>query len=264
MSIYKALKDSLANTATTMPFRTGNPMLGSLYDMYKAGSGAWGALTGTNKPASTPSPQMASRMNTMVKTQAPFGSFLSYYNSPISSTQKDVANDNSNSQYTPPTTITSYYSNPTPTTNKPIDDRTTTQQTQTPTTNTDQNQSNYSTPQNTPANNDFDFEAMRKKLGLKDSPVYTPPDMSKYDADYEQMRQQQQQREAEIQRNLDAELSAISQRYEGERKKAAEQTENERQNQLSNLYSVGVVNPASSGVSSIGTASQKVLAKPYQ
>lgn len=267
MSIYNTIKGAAKNALVGAAAVT-NPTLAGLYGGYKIGSGISSYLTGGNKPSSTPSPQMANTMSTMAKTQAPFGGFLSYYNTPISSAQKSGnggggggswGDNNTNSQYTPPTRFTSYYSNPTPTTNKPVDPGyTPPQENYTPPAPTD-TQTNTSQNTNVSNGNDFDFQTMRQKLGLKDSPVYTPPDMSKYDAEYEAMRQEQNNRNAEIERNLNGELDAIGQRYNTERKKVADQTENERQSQLSNLYSVGIVNPASSGVSSIGTASQKVL-----
>lgn len=265
MSIYNTIKNSAKNAITTAA-RASSPIGSSFYDLYKTGSTAAKAISGANRPSSTPSPQMVSQMNSAAKTQAPFGSFISYYNSPVSSTQKSGNNNGNfgqNSNYTPSPTVASYYSSPTPTVNKPIDDynayNSAPTPTQLPDPTTDSSQSGYASSQNTPLSDEFDFKAMREKLGLKDAPTYTPPDMSNYDSEYEKLRQQQATREADIERNLQNELDAIARRANEERRKAETQTENERQSQLSNLYSVGMVNPASSGVSSIGLASQNVL-----
>jgi len=65
----------------------------------------------------------------------------------------------------------------------------------------------------------------------------------------------------EIKRNLDLELNAIRQKYALERQDVETKTENERMAQISNLYNVGYVNPASSGLSSIGTASTDIKDK---
>lgn len=54
-------------------------------------------------------------------------------------------------------------------------------------------------------------------------------------------------------------LANIKAKYDIQRNDAATQTENERKSQISNLYGVGIVNPASSGVTSIGSASSDTL-----
>lgn len=61
------------------------------------------------------------------------------------------------------------------------------------------------------------------------------------------------------QAQLNSELENIRARYDIQRQQAEKKTEGERMNQISNLYSLGVVNPASSGVSSIGVASNDIL-----
>jgi len=58
---------------------------------------------------------------------------------------------------------------------------------------------------------------------------------------------------------LDTELADIKTRYDIQREQAAKKTEGERMNQISSLYSMGVVNPLSSGVGGIGVASNDIL-----
>ena len=63
----------------------------------------------------------------------------------------------------------------------------------------------------------------------------------------------------QIQKQLNEQLSFIEEEYNRKREKAREKTENQRKSQISNLTSVGVTNPVSSGVASIGSASEKSL-----
>lgn len=65
----------------------------------------------------------------------------------------------------------------------------------------------------------------------------------------------------QIQQMLVQQQIAIAKKYGVQQEDANTLTENERNSQLSNLYNVGMVNPGSSGVSSIGTASQDNLDK---
>ena len=62
-----------------------------------------------------------------------------------------------------------------------------------------------------------------------------------------------------IQKQLNQELADIKSKYDIDRKNAEKKTEGERVSQISNLYSLGFVNPASSGLSSIGSASNDTL-----
>jgi len=61
-----------------------------------------------------------------------------------------------------------------------------------------------------------------------------------------------------INANLEAEKATIKQRYDFKRTELASNIENQRKSSLSGLYSTGVVDPRSSGVASVGTASSKL------
>ncbi len=65
----------------------------------------------------------------------------------------------------------------------------------------------------------------------------------------------------QIQAQLEQQKAAIKAKYDILRGEAETKTESERQANLSGLYSLGEVNPLSSGTASIGTASQDVLNK---
>src|SRR3990167_10546887 len=65
----------------------------------------------------------------------------------------------------------------------------------------------------------------------------------------------------QIQANLDQQKVVIKQKYDLMRQDVEKQTENERQAQLAGLYRTGYVSPESSGIVSIGTASQETLNK---
>lgn len=65
----------------------------------------------------------------------------------------------------------------------------------------------------------------------------------------------------QINAQLEQEKAAIRAKYDIMRREAEKTTENERNANLSGLYSVGEVNPLSSGTASIGAASQDVLNK---
>lgn len=60
---------------------------------------------------------------------------------------------------------------------------------------------------------------------------------------------------------LEQEKQAIKAKYDVLRRDAETKTENERKSTVSGLYSLGEVNPLSSGVGSIGTASEDILNK---
>ena len=94
------------------------------------------------------------------------------------------------------------------------------------------------------------------KYGVK-KPEYEEPNTAKYDSLVQ--KYQPTYDPAAIEENLQNNLSSIKARYDIERADAQRGTENERQSQISGLYDVGVVNPLSSGLASIGTASQAVL-----
>jgi len=64
---------------------------------------------------------------------------------------------------------------------------------------------------------------------------------------------------AEIDRNLEQQKANIMAKYDLKRQQVKSQTENERRSALSGLYSVGEVNPLSSGTSNIGAASNDIL-----
>lgn len=63
-----------------------------------------------------------------------------------------------------------------------------------------------------------------------------------------------------IEANLTAAKKAIEEKYALKEQEAATQTENERQSNLSNIYSTGVVDPRSSGVTSVTSMASKALA----
>ena len=95
--------------------------------------------------------------------------------------------------------------------------------------------------------------------GVKAPPTYKKPDTSvqdtaiaKYAPTYDPDA---------IDTAMNAELNAIATKWNIKRQQAKEETENERLSQISNLYGVGVVNPLSSGLASIGTASQGIQDK---
>ena len=90
-----------------------------------------------------------------------------------------------------------------------------------------------------------------------DQPEYQEPDTARYD-DLVSRYQPQYDPEA-INKQLQNDFASITARYDVEREEAQRSTESERQSQISGLYDVGVVNPLSSGLASIGTASKAVL-----
>lgn len=63
------------------------------------------------------------------------------------------------------------------------------------------------------------------------------------------------------QQMLNDQLSAIKAQYDVERNQATTQTANEGKSQLAGLYGVGVVNPLSSGVASLGAANNESLTR---
>lgn len=63
----------------------------------------------------------------------------------------------------------------------------------------------------------------------------------------------------EIEQQLNEEKQRIQAKYDVQREQAKRDTENERQSNISSLYSVGEVNPLSSGVGSISGASSDIL-----
>lgn len=75
------------------------------------------------------------------------------------------------------------------------------------------------------------------------------------------LEQQARDEEGKIQSQLEREKQAISAKYALKRQQAETDTENEFKSNLANLYSMGVVNPASSGNASIGAASAKYLSE---
>ena len=93
--------------------------------------------------------------------------------------------------------------------------------------------------------------------GGKPLPQYTPPDTSAPDATIQKGAQAFDP--AAIQADLDRQLAAISAKYEVQRNQAAVDAENQRKSTLSDLYSVGVVNPVSSGTGSVNSASSESL-----
>jgi len=92
------------------------------------------------------------------------------------------------------------------------------------------------------------------------APTYTAPNTGEYDSILKEQLNPAARQE-DIRAELAKQEASIRGAYGLERERLKQQTENERKSQLSNLYSVGIVNPASSGVSSIGTASDTVLAE---
>lgn len=121
------------------------------------------------------------------------------------------------------------------------------------------NPSNVSPNSNTGQNDVLNLDSLKSLYGVSDIPTYRAPDTSMYDKQINSFDPEAEK--AKIQSQLDAELSNIDNRYQNEEKDVETQTENERQSQLSNLYNLGYVNPASSGVASIGLASKDVLNK---
>ena len=97
-------------------------------------------------------------------------------------------------------------------------------------------------------------ETMRTKYGIEKTVAPTLPQTQ------DTVQQYGLTPEA-IQANLDQTLNSIRAKYDVLRREAETKTENERQSQLSGLYSLGEVNPMSSGTTSIGTASQDILNK---
>lgn len=102
------------------------------------------------------------------------------------------------------------------------------------------------------------LEDIYENIGA-DVPEYQAPDTSAEDALIEQY--QPTYDPAAIEKQLQTELSSIGEYYAILKGEAKETTENERQANISNLYGVGFVNPASSGIASIGSASAETLAK---
>ena len=90
--------------------------------------------------------------------------------------------------------------------------------------------------------------------------TYTAPNTTEYDTILREQLNPAAKEQA-IQAELAKQEQAIRASYGLERNRLQQQTENERKSQLSNLYSIGYVNPASSGVSSIGSASDTILAE---
>lgn len=89
-----------------------------------------------------------------------------------------------------------------------------------------------------------------------EKPEYKEPNTSQYDKTIQQNKPTFDP--DAIKRNLEQELASITARYGVEREQVGRETESERMSQISGLYDVGVVNPMSSGLASIGTASKAV------
>lgn len=238
---YNNLLDTAFSLYKKAPPGTPLNLAGSFYDLYKSAS----------KPAAQPvTPQTAkigngmmagfeSGANSTVAPPKPTPSYSPSYNVSSSNSYNEKSPVVSNQNKVTPNQVANPVPTPSPT----------------PTT---QNTSN------TPSSNDtssdiFNIDALKKLYGFSEAPTYQKPDTSIYDAQISSYNPQNEMQQ--IQANLDSQLNEITKKYQLERESEAKKTENERLGQLSNLYNIGYVNPASSGVSSVGTASNEILNK---
>lgn len=105
--------------------------------------------------------------------------------------------------------------------------------------------------------NKEDPNSLYDQFGLE-KPEYQAPDSQEYkDLTAERQDLADIDRREELQKRYEMEVENITAKYNIEREQLAERVENSRQEQISGLYNVGVVNPLSSGLASIGTASEK-------
>lgn len=106
-----------------------------------------------------------------------------------------------------------------------------------------------------------DPNALYDQFGLE-RPEYEKPSGAEYDALVQQQKELSDiDRRDELQANYENEVKNITAMYETKREELTKQVENSRNEQISGLYSIGVVNPLSSGLASIGTASEEFKRK---
>ncbi len=98
--------------------------------------------------------------------------------------------------------------------------------------------------------------------GMPEPPKPTTTPSAAYTAaDTEVQKYKPKYDPAKFQQMIDESSASIKAKYDIERSDLATRTENLRQSQISGLYSVGVVNPLSSGLASIGAASEETKNK---
>jgi hypothetical protein len=103
----------------------------------------------------------------------------------------------------------------------------------------------------------LDTKDMYGQFGIT-KPDYQAPDSQEYkDLLAKQKELSDIDRRAELEAQYKVQVENISNNYAIKREQLARDVENNRNERISSLYAVGVVNPLSSGVANIGTASQE-------